>query len=250
MIFWSGYFTVPGSALPCRHYRSIRLQSVHMTRNEKIYDAAMRLPIVVFTLLLAGREVLSIRAMVATHPFFGGDWAFFATIASRVSVVVFLVLLAALHVARRRPVKKYSAWSPKIFALLGLAGANLVLLLERAPVDPWWDGASAALLVAGNTLCVLVALELGRSLSIMPEARKLVTSGCYSRIRHPLYLAEEVAFCGLFLQFRSWEAAAILLAHFYCQIRRMDWEEQILASAFADYTDYQRRSHRLVPGFY
>ncbi len=221
-----------------------------MTHNDKIYDALMRLPIVACTLFLAGREVLGIRALVAAHPYFGGDWAFFATLAARVSIVIFLLLLVALHLARRRPVGKYEQWGPKITALLGFTVAYLVLLLPRAAVDPWWDSLSMALIVAGNTLCVLVVLDLGRSLSIMPEARKLVTSGFYGRIRHPLYLAEEIAFCGLFLQFRSWQAAAILLVQFYFQIRRMDWEEGILARAFPDYAAYQGRSHRLVPGLY
>jgi protein-S-isoprenylcysteine O-methyltransferase Ste14 len=221
-----------------------------MIRDKKIYDALMRLPIVAFTLFLAGRELLSMRSLIATHPYFGGDWAFFTTVAARVSVVVFLVLLVALHAMRRRPVSKYETWGPKITALLGLTIAYVVLLLPRAVVDPWWDGLSAALIVAGNTLCVLAVLDLGRSLSIMPEARKLVTSGFYSRIRHPLYLAEEIAFCGLFLQFRSWQAAVVLIVHFYFQIRRMDWEERILAGAFTEYADYQRRSHRLIPGVY
>ncbi len=180
----------------------------------------------------------------------GGDWAFFTTIAARVSVVVFLLLLVALHLARRRPVSKYETLRPKLTALLGLTIADCVLLLPRATIDPWWHGLSVALIIVGNTLCVLVVLDLGRSLSVMPEARSLVTNGFYRRIRHPLYLAEEIAFCGFFVQFRSWQAGAIQLVHFYFQIRRMDWEEGILAGAFPDYADYQRRSHRLVPGLY
>ena len=53
-------------------------------------------------------------------------------------------------------------------------------------------------------------LDLARSLSIMPEARKLVTTGLYARIRHPLYLAEDIALLGIALQFRSWQAAVVL----------------------------------------
>jgi len=33
----------------------------------------------------------------------------------------------------------------------------------------------------------------------MPEARKLVTRGAYRFVRHPLYVAEEVAIIGTFL---------------------------------------------------
>jgi len=102
----------------------------------------------------------------------------------------------------------------------------------------------------GNTLSVLSVLDLGRSLSFMPEARRLVTQGLYRRIRHPLYLAEAIATLGVFLRFRSWQAALILIIHSYFQVRRMDWEEDILAKMFSEYLDYRYRTDRLVPGLY
>lgn len=95
--------------------------------------------------------------------------------------------------------------------------------------------------------CVLF---LGRSLSIMPEARKLVMDGPYRFIRHPLYLAEEIALLGIFLQFRSWEAAAILFVHLFFQLRRIAWEEQVLADTFPEYRSYAKGSYRLIPGIY
>lgn len=221
-----------------------------MTAGEKLYDALMRLPIVALTLFFLGREMLALREVVGTHPYFGGDWPFVANVAARVSVLMFLILLAVLHASRRRPVRKYETWRPKIIALLGLSFTFLLLLLHRATPDALWNSVSAVLILIGDTLCILAVLDLGRSLSIMPEARKLVTDGLYRRIRHPLYLAEEIAVLGIFLQFRSWQALAIVAVHFYFQIRRMGWEEGILAGEFPDYTEYQRRSHRLVPGLY
>jgi protein-S-isoprenylcysteine O-methyltransferase Ste14 len=220
------------------------------TQRETLYDALMRLPIIAFNLVLLLREVSGIRGLVALHPYLGGDWSFVATLAARVSIVIFLVVLVSLHAARRRPIGKYSTWWPKLTALIGTVLPLVLVLTARAPADALWNGLSTVLILAGSTLSVLVVLDLGRSLSVMPEARKLVTTGLYQRVRHPLYLAEEIATIGLAVQFRTWEALLIVAIHFYFQIRRMDWEEGILGKSFPEYVDYARRSCRLVPGLY
>ena len=221
-----------------------------MTNAEKIYDAGMRLPYVVLQLFFLARELSGIRTLIGFHPYFGGDWSFVMTLAARVSVVIFITVLLSFYVSRFRPISKYSSWNPKITALLGTLFTYLLLLTPRAPADAFWDSLSALLLLAGSTTAILVVANLGRSLSIMPEARKLVTTGPYRRIRHPLYLAEEIATIGFFLQFRSWQTLPILVVHFYFQIRRMDWEEAILAQAFPAYAEYVQRTYRLFPRLY
>ncbi len=84
----------------------------------------------------------------------------------------------------------------------------------------------------------------------MAEARHLVTEGPYAVIRHPLYLAEEIAVLGVFLQFMSFWAGILLVAHFGLQIQRMLNEEQILRQAFPGYEAYMKRTARLIPGIY
>jgi protein-S-isoprenylcysteine O-methyltransferase Ste14 len=221
-----------------------------MTNAEKIYDALMRLPYVAFQSFFLVREVSGIRTLIAFHPYAGGDWPFVMTIAARVSVVIFITVLLSFYVSRFRPISKYSSWNPKITALLGTLFTYLLLLTPRAPADAFWDSLSTLLVLIGSTTAILVVVDLGRSLSIMPEARKLVTSGLYRRIRHPLYFAEEIAIIGFYLQFRSWQTLPILVIHFYFQIRRMDWEEGILAKAFPEYAGYKQRTYRLFPRLY
>lgn len=221
-----------------------------MTTDHRLYDVLMRLPIVSFTLFFLVRELTGLRELIAARPYFTDEWHFAMTTAARVSVMMFLVLLAAFHLSRYRPVRKYTTWEPKITALLSLLIVYFLMLVPRAESESRWDAISAILLLSGNTLCIMVVLDLGRSLGIMPEARRLVTTGVYRRVRHPLYLAEDIALLGIFLQFRSWPAAAVLLAHLIVQLRRMDWEEGILSGVFPEYAEYQRRSHRLVPGLY
>ncbi len=221
-----------------------------MTQADKLYDAVMRLPIVTYQLFLIVREVAAIRSLVALHPFFGSDWAFLLAVGARVAGVLFISAILLLSIARYRPVNKYERWYPKVIALLGTLFTYLILLTPRSPSDPLWDSLSTILILTGSTLACLAVLDLGRAMSIMPEARKLVTGGLYGRIRHPLYLAEEIAVIGFCLQFRTWQALPILLVHLYLQIRRMDFEEGILAQAFPSYADYRHGTYRLVPGLY
>jgi len=218
--------------------------------SSRLYDALMRMPVIAFELYFLVREVAGIRAVVAAHPYFDGDWLFFVGLAARVSIVMFIAVLVALHISRRRPVQKYQTWSPKVAALAGTLLTYLILLTPRAQPDLLWDSLSLAFTLLGSTFAILAVLDLGRSVSVMPEARKLVTSGLYERVRHPLYLAEEIATIGFCLQFRSWQALLILVVHFYFQIRRMDWEEGILSAAFRDYASYKSRTRRLIPGLY
>jgi len=221
-----------------------------MTKTEKVYDALMRLPIIACDLFFLVLELRSMRGVVALHPYFGADVPFLMTLASRSAILVFLIVCIGFHVSRYRPVGKYTTSYPKLIALAGTLFTLLILLTPRAAHAVQWDSLSTVLILVGNVACVLVVSELGRSLSVMPEARKLVTGGLYGRIRHPLYLAEEIAVLGIFLQFRSWQGLLILAVHFYLQIRRMDFEEGILAKAFPAYAEYKQRTNRLFPGVY
>jgi protein-S-isoprenylcysteine O-methyltransferase Ste14 len=229
---------------------AIPLRADTMTVERGLYDVFLRLPIVSFTLFFFVREMSALRGMIATRLYVSDYGQLFFAVAARISVMMFLALLAALHLTRLRPVRKYGTWGPRITALLGLLTVYALVMVPRAESVAWGDGLSAMLLLGGNTLGMLAVLDLGRSLSIMPEARQLVTTGCYRRVRHPLYLAEDIALLGIFLQFRSWPAAIVLTAHVLVQLRRMDWEEDILLRVFPEYADYRRRSCRLVPGLY
>src|SRR6476620_11055473 len=92
----------------------------------------------------------------------------------------------------------------------------------------------------------VVLLWLGRSFSTMPEARRLVTSGPYRYMRHPLYLTEEIAVIGVLLQYRSPAAFALVALQMALQVRRMLCEEQVLGETFPEYEQYCANTPRLV----
>jgi protein-S-isoprenylcysteine O-methyltransferase Ste14 len=84
----------------------------------------------------------------------------------------------------------------------------------------------------------------------MAETRQLVTTGPYRFVRHPLYLAEEIAIVGVFIQFASVWTALLLAVQIGFQLRRMHNEELVLAAGFSEYDAYRRNTARLIPGIY
>lgn len=220
-----------------------------MTMLDKLFrnDHFMRIPIVLFTSFFFVREIASLYDFLQ-YPNLFLDNQFISALMARISLIAFLGLLVFFHFIRSAPINKATGWQPKISALLGLTLGNLLLLLDRAPLPPMMGFMSAILLIVGNYLCIVTLLHLGRSISIMAEARQLVTSGPYRLVRHPLYLAEEVATLGIFMQFMSWQAAGVLAVHFLFQISRMLNEERVLSATFPEYRDYANRTARLIPG--
>lgn len=138
-----------------------------------------------------------------------------------------------------------------VVVLLGLPG------LRRIPPESaiGWLGflAGVAAIAGGAWLVIRAVADLGGSLTAMPRPRpdgRLIESGIYAHVRHPIY-------AGLMLAGLGWSslttsigafAVALLLAVFLdAKARR---EEMWLLERYDGFADYRRRSKRFVPGIY
>ena len=95
--------------------------------------------------------------------------------------------------------------------------------------------------------------SLGRNLTPFPKpsaSTKLVQTGIYGLMRHPLYTAVFCGSVGWALVWRSWPAlfAALALGPLFdAKARR---EERWLRQQFPDYAGYERRVRRFIPWLY
>ncbi len=206
-------------------------------------------PAGLFFLFLLGEYYHLWLFFVANEPA-NMDTKFYAIVFSRVSKIVFLSLMIALFIIRRQPVRKAPGLLPRATALAGTFFMFLIVLLPTPEPSLIQSIAGITLIGAGSILSAIALGYLGRSFSIMAEARHLVTSGPYSRIRHPLYLAEEVAVLGMVVQVFSIPIILLMAVHIALQIQRMKNEEAVLKAAFPEYEPYMRRTHRVLPGLY
>jgi protein-S-isoprenylcysteine O-methyltransferase Ste14 len=214
-------------------------------RRSRLYDLAMRLPVLSYSVFLA---LFSAFALLHDRREAGSAPAHAVDLAMRLAVIAYFVVLAASVIFRARPERQADGLEPRISSLLGTFLLLAVVLFPRRELSLTGEMISTVLLLAGNTLAVLVLLQLGRSFSIMAEARQLVTRGVYGRVRHPLYLAEELAVIGIVLQFLSLWTALLLAVQITFQLRRMRNEERVLSQTFPEYADYKQRTAMLLPG--
>jgi protein-S-isoprenylcysteine O-methyltransferase Ste14 len=107
-------------------------------------------------------------------------------------------------------------------------------------------GVALAVVAVGGELWALGTLR--RSLSVIPEARRLVTAGPYRLVRHPLYLFEILAALAVLLGAPGAIATVTFCVLVGLQVIRAGMEEGLLGATFAEYADYARRTrHRLLP---
>jgi len=161
-----------------------------------------------------------------------------------------IISMAILILIRRSPVARGSGLHGRMVALFGTLCFGLIVFLPVRSLPPEALVLSITLIAVGAALAAYTVWHLGRSLSAMPEARRLVTSGPYRIVRHPLYLCEFVAITGATLQYLSLAAVLLLTAEAGFQFLRMLNEERVLRRAFPEYRQYAEQTARLMPGVY
>jgi len=121
-----------------------------------------------------------------------------------------------------------------------IVGTALGLMAWRFPPGAWtaMQTAGLCLMIAGFVLWTTARFQLGSSLTVTAQAKRLVTRGLYSRLRNPIYVFGSCTIAGLILLLGRPLWLLIFAAVIPLQIWRGRKEAQVLEAKFGE--EYRR----------
>jgi protein-S-isoprenylcysteine O-methyltransferase Ste14 len=229
---------------------------LEVVRRTKLYDLFAAAPLVAWLLFSAVQMVPLVAEQIALVKLFVQTDSsvlpvdLVLSLVAKVCTLIFLAVLVMMFAVRRVPQRFALGFYPRFAAVAGTVISVGIVWLPPRELSSSLYLVSLLLTIGGTAFAACAVLVLARSISVMPEARRLITSGPYTLMRHPLYLGEMVATAGLALQYLMPWALLLLGLHCIFQFERMRNEERILLQAFPHYRDYMADTARLVPGVY
>lgn len=225
-------------------------------RRSKLYDLLVATPFIAWCVYSATQRLPELARQIALAKFcIQTDPSvlrapLILSIVSNISTLLFLLVLIIMFALRHVPRYRATGLYPRFAALVGTFLSFGIGLLPLQELSSFLYLSALLWIIVGMTVAIWAALTLGRSISILPEARRLVTRGPYSIVRHPLYVGEMVAIVGIAVL--HWSPWALSLVAVQCifQFQRMKIEESMLVKVFPEYRDYMARTARLVPGVF
>ena len=157
---------------------------------------------------------------------------------------------------KRLNVKEEQAEQKTVILLSGLmflasfiiAGLNFRFGWIRLPL--WVSYAAALLFLAGYVLYAEVLREnvwLSRTVEVQ-ENQKVIDTGLYGIVRHPMYMSTLILFLAMPLVLGSVISFVIMLLYIPIIAKRIRNEEQVLENGLEGYTEYRKRiRYKVIP---
>lgn len=149
----------------------------------------------------------------------------------------------------------------KVFAFCAAAAICVGLLGPRPPAYTVHYSRGLMLFLGsvtmflGISLRVFSVLALGkyfRTTVMIQKGQTIVQTGPYKYIRHPSYLGTLITVFGFGLVVDNWfTICAMLAVMFYGIAQRITVEEEVMERGFGKaYTDYKKKTKKLIPRIY
>lgn len=173
-----------------------------------------------------------------------------ATLINRLFLVCFYAQLVYLYLIRSAATNTTRSYITKTIAVAATFLPFTIQLLSRPSDSPAVIFSATLVTIFGIAITLYSLGTLGTSFSIIPQARKLVQTGPYRLVRHPVYLGELISIFGVVLARPSGIAMAIYCLLVALLIYRAVNEEKLLADIFPEYKVYSFKRARFIPGIF
>ncbi|MEI7661486.1 MAG: isoprenylcysteine carboxylmethyltransferase family protein [Bacteroidota bacterium] len=115
--------------------------------------------------------------------------------------------------------------------------------LEKGGLSNIFSYVGIFLLVPSAILFTIARIQLGGSFQASAEANKLVKTGIYKKIRHPVYLFGTIFLLGIIFITQVFPLLIAWALVIVMQIKRMKQEEKVLTEKFGiEYSAYKEQS--------
>ncbi len=218
----------------------------------------MKLLISGLTKVLMGLILVGLLLFLPAGTFnFGGAWLFIALLFIPVLILGVVLFVKAPDLLRKRLNAKEKENTQKgvvvasaIIFLLGfiLAGLDFRFGWIEVPKVVTW--VAAALFLVSYALYAEVMREnayLSRTIEVQ-KGQKVIDTGLYGIVRHPMYAATVLMFLSIPLILGSFVSFALFLLYPALIAVRIINEEQVLTKELCGYAEYKKKvKYRLIP---
>jgi protein-S-isoprenylcysteine O-methyltransferase Ste14 len=185
-------------------------------------------------------------------------WVYMTVLFVPMTLALVFLLKADPELLERRMRTKEKSPEQSFIVKLGSVCYGVAFLLPGFDRRFEWSRASVAavvtadvLVLLGYGLCLLVLRENRYASRIVEveEGQRVVTTGPYAIVRHPMYLGVLVMFLFTPVALGSWCAVISALPLVAVLVARIRSEEQLLSKKLKGYKEYTRITrYRLIPG--
>ncbi len=166
-------------------------------------------------------------------------------------VLIFMGIVIFSYLVRSSPKKQargfWESFFPMFVVIFHLIGSFLLATQSKSNYVSGIYLTGLVLCVIGVALNITSIWQLKKSFSIMVEVRKLVNTGVYRFLRHPLYTGEMTHLLGVCLLFNNPFAYSFFRVVIIMQLSRAKLEERKLAKFIPEYRIYKQKTGFIFP---
>lgn len=188
---------------------------------------------------------------------FSGGWTFIGLLFVPVSIMGVVLFIKAPELLKKRLESKEKENTQKfvvVFSALVFLGGFIIAGFD---FRFGWSNVPTAVYIAASVLFIVAYIlyvevmrenaYLSRTIKVQ-ENQKVIDTGLYGIVRHPMYMATILLFLCVPLIIGSWYSFYVFLLYPIIIVLRIKNEEKILIEQLEGYTEYKQKvKYRIIP---